>query len=119
MISVTKRIYINHALIGVFERQLEVQETKVKVKGVGFLSRQTLRPTQPGSPYMVLEVWESAAHFQRWHEYGAQDGLPQAAFDKPTQLEVRRLVASSKLEPTSDTSLVSVSARTTQRCLHG
>ena len=120
MISVTKRIYVNQALSEVFEKQLEVQGANVKAKGAGFLSRRTLRPSQLGQPYIVLEVWESAEHFRRWDEVvGVRNQLPQAAFDKPTTLEVRRLVASPKLEPATGPSRISALARTPQRCLHG
>ena len=69
----------------------------------GFVFNQLLRPTRPGTPYVVLTVWEDLESFQAWvgseefRQGHARSGtLPSAAFDRKNELEIHQIILDSR-----------------------
>jgi len=102
MLIVANRIYANPAFAEAFEERFRTR-TGLADEMPGFLFNQLLRPAKEGDPYVVLTYWESYGAFKAGTEpdgfdegQARSDTLPEAAFDKPNQLEIHQIIRDSR-----------------------
>jgi len=93
---VANRISVAANFESMFEERFQNRAGQID-KQAGFVRMQILKPTEKGSPYIVLTTWENKTAFESWvksedFKIAHQNPMPKEAFDGAGQLEQHEVI---------------------------